>query len=301
MDMPKSMDQADWGLLILLSVLWGGAFFFIGVAVKELPPLTIVMARVVMAAVVLLPLFWFKGFSLPRRVSDWKPFFVMSILNNAIPFSLLVAGQQYLESGLAAVINAMTPLFAVLVMAAFSEERLTGPRAIGIGLGVAGVAILRGIEPTGGWEQTLGILLCLGAALSYAFAALWGRRNLGGDPPLKSATLQLLSSSLVMTIIAGGVERPWTLPAPSIETVAALVGLAVLATSLAYLVFYKILVRAGAANAMLVTLLIPVSAMFLGAAFLDESFQIREIVGALVIGLGLIFIDGRIFRRFQSG
>jgi len=289
----RTMDAGDWGLLLLLSLLWGGAFFFVGVAVRDLPPLTIVLARVGLAALTLLPLFWLSGHRLPRGLADWLPFLGMGLLNNALPFSFIVAGQTEIGAGLAAIVNSMTPLFTVLIMAVFRAERLTVLRGLGVVLGIVGVAILRGIDAPLGGAQTIGIALCMAGAASYGCAALWARRRLAGIPPITSATCQLICSTAMMALVVAAIDRPWTLPLPSAEAVAALVGLAVLGTALAYLVFFKLLVRAGASNAMLVTLLIPVSAIALGAAFLDEPVTWRKTAGALVIGLGLVFIDGR--------
>lgn len=297
METPKTMDGQDWSLLILLSVLWGGAYFFAGVAVKELPPLTVVLARVFLAAVALLPLFWYFGHSLPKSVSDWLPYFGMGLLNNVLPFGFIFAGQTLVTVGLASIINAMTPLFTVLVMASFQEERLTVNRVIGVLLGVAGVAVLRGFEGPIGGTQTLGIALCMAGALSYGFAALWGRRFLAGVPALKSATCQLMCSSLIIGVVVCFIDRPWTLATPSQSAMWSLVALAVLGTALAYIVFFKILVRAGASNVMLVTLLIPVTALLLGNVFLGEAIQEKEILGALIIGTGLLFIDGRVINR----
>jgi drug/metabolite transporter (DMT)-like permease len=163
METAKTMDGQDWGLLILLSILWGGAYFFAGVAVKELPPLTVVFARVLLATVALLPLFWYFGHSLPRSFTAWLPFFGMGLLNNVIPFGLIFAGQTQITVGLSSIINAMTPLFTVIVMASFQEERLTVNRIIGVLLGVVGVVVLRGFDGPIDASQTLGIALCLGA------------------------------------------------------------------------------------------------------------------------------------------
>ncbi len=298
MNTPKTMDGQDWSLLILLSVLWGGAYFFGGVAVKELPPLTVVLARVSIAAIVLLPVFWYLGYSLPRTFSAWLPFFGMGLLNNVLPFGLIFAGQTQITVGLSSIINAMTPLFTVVVMASFREEGLTVFRVIGVLLGVVGVAVLRGFDGPIDASQTLGIVLCLAAAISYGFAALWGRRFLSGVPPMKAATLQLVCSTLIITVIVCFIDKPWTLPMPSMEAIWSLVALAVFGTALAYIVFFKILVRAGASNVMLVTLLLPVTALALGNVFLDEAIQAKEIIGALIIGSGLLFIDGRVINRF---
>lgn len=291
------MDGRDWGLLVFLSVLWGGSFFFAGVAVKDLPPLTIVMVRVGLAALLLVPVLWMMGHRLPRAWADWRPFMVMGILNNVIPFSLIVTGQTMIASGTASIINAMTPVFAVLILAAFAEETLTRNRIAGVLAGFVGVLILRSGDAALSGEQTLGIVLCLGSTVSYGFAALWGRRQLGGVPPIKSATCQLLCSSLIMVSLAAAFEQFWTLPVPSLATWASLLCLAALATALAYLVFFQILVRSGASNVMLVTLLVPVSAIALGVMVLGEPLRMQEIIGALVICSALLIIDGRVFGR----
>jgi drug/metabolite transporter (DMT)-like permease len=292
------MDERDWALLVLLSILWGGSFFFTGVAVRELPPLTIVLARVAIAAVLLLPVLWAHGARLPANPSGWMPFLVMGLLNNVIPFSLIVCGQARIASGIASVLNATTPLFTVLVMAAYGDEPLSARRVVGVLAGLAGVIILRGqsLEFAGG--QTLGMLLCLGAALSYGFSGLWGRRKLAGVAPLTSATCQLICSSVVMLGLAGIIERPWLLPAPSLRTWLALLGTATLSTALAYVVFFQILVRSGASNVMLVTLLIPLTAILLGHFLLGEPFETREVIGAFVIGGALLIVDGRALRLF---
>jgi drug/metabolite transporter (DMT)-like permease len=294
------MDERDWGLLVLLSILWGGSFFFTGVAVAELPPLTIVLARVGIAAVLLLPVLWASGARLPTRLTGWMPFLVMGLLNNVIPFCLIVSGQTRIASGLASVLNATTPLFTVLVMAAFGDEPLAARRVVGVLAGLAGVIILRGRDLEIAGAETLGMLLCLGAALSYGFSGLWGRRRLAGIPPLTSATCQLICSSVVMLGLAGVVERPWLLPAPGLRTWLALLATATLSTALAYVVFFRILVRSGASNVMLVTLLIPVTAILLGHFLLGEPFQAREIVGALVIGGALLIVDGRVGKLLRG-
>ena len=300
-DTPKILDRTDWGLLVLLSVLWGATFFFAGIAVAEVPPLTVVLARVMLAALLLLPLFWMSGFRLPRSAGEWMPFFVMGLLNNVIPFGFLFAAQTLISVGLTSIVNAMTPLFTILVMAAFGVERLTGSRIAGVVLGVVGVAVLRGVGGPLGGPETIGILLGLVGTLSYGFAALWARRRLQGVPPLRSATCQLLSSTVLMIPVVALFDQPWTFGMPSTNAVLSIVALAIFGTAIAYIVFFRIIERAGASNVMLVTLLIPVSAISLGAMFLNEPIRFQEIAGALIIGLGLLFIDGRLPRRLGLG
>src|SRR6476659_6729908 len=163
------IDARDWSLLGILSVLWGGSFFFNGVVLREVPPLTVVLLRVALASIFLLPLLWVYRIRLPRGISGWTPFIAIGLFNNVLPFSLIVAGQTYIPSGLASILNATTPLFTVIVMASAGEEKLQARRIAGVALGLAGVIILRGWETRPG--QGLGILLCLGGAFSYGFAA----------------------------------------------------------------------------------------------------------------------------------
>ncbi|OKO77493.1 ABC transporter permease [Bradyrhizobium sp. NAS80.1] len=290
------IDARDWSLLAVLSVLWGGSFFFNGAALRELPPLTLVFLRVALGAAILLPLLRMQGISFPKGVAGWRAFFVIGLLNNVIPFSLIVIGQTFIPSGLASILNATTPLFAVIVMAAAGEEALQMRRVAGVAMGLLGVIVLRGwgIETRTG--QGFGILLCLGGALSYGFAALAARRLLKDAAPLGTATFQLMASTVMMAIVAGAVEQPWRLPMPGLTTWLAVLGLAGLSTALAYIVFFQILRRSGATNVMLVTLLIPVTAILLGWLVLGEPISAREIAGAIVIGSALLVIDGRVLR-----
>jgi drug/metabolite transporter (DMT)-like permease len=296
------IDARDWSLLGLLSVLWGGSFFFSGVVLRELPPLTLVLLRVVLASLILLPLLWAYGIRFPKGISGWKPFFAIGLLNNVLPFSLIVIGQTTIPSGLASILNATTPLFTVVVMAAAGEEKLQARRIAGVVVGLIGVVILRGwhFDGAGFWSgQGVGILLCLAGAFSYGLSALVARRLLSNSPPLGTATFQLLASSVMMAVVAGFAEHPWQLPMPGAATWFAVIGLAALSTALAYIVFFQILRRSGATNVMLVTLLIPVTAIVLGYLVLGEQIAPREIAGALVIGSALLLIDGRVLERFR--
>jgi drug/metabolite transporter (DMT)-like permease len=284
----------DWALLGILSVLFGGSFFFNGIALRELPPFTLVFLRVVLAAMILLPVARVYRIAFPRGLSGWQPYFGIALLNNVMPFSLVVIGQTYLPSGLASILNATTPLFTVAVMAAVGDEKLLMRRVAGVLTGLIVVIILHGQDV--GFENTqgVGILFCLAGAFSYGLAALYARRKLSDSPPLATATFQLMASSLMMMIVAAAVERPWQLPMPGATTWLAMAGLAGLSTALAYIVFFQILRRSGSTNVMLVTLLIPVTTIVLGYLVLGEVISRREAIGALVIGSALLLIDGRI-------
>lgn len=295
----NSIDRRDWVLLALLSVLWGGSFFFNGVILRELPPLTLVLLRVALGALILLPLLRVRGIEFPKRWSGWAPFFAMGLFNNALPFTLIVFGQTYIPSGLASILNATTPLFTVIVMAVAGEERLQARRVAGVVVGLLGVVILHGDALGFETRQGIGILLCLAGAFSYGIAALVGRRLPLRVPPLGTAAFQMMASTVMMAVVAGVVDRPWQLSMPHVTTWLAVLGLAALSTALAYIVFFQILQRSGATNVMLVTLLLPVTAMLLGTLVLGEPVAPREVIGAVVIASALLLIDGRVFAWFS--
>ena len=204
MTAPSAIDPRDWALLLFLSVLWGGSYLFVGIAVRELDPLVIVLVRVSIAALALIPIHLSVQGPLPQSLATWRAFAVMAFLNNVIPFSLIVTGQSLITAGLASIINATTPLFTFAVMAAAGQERVLGHKVAGLFLGLAGVVILRGGDLLARDQQLAGILFCLGAAFSYGLAGFWAKRRLTGVPALTSATCQLLCSSLMMAPLAAG-------------------------------------------------------------------------------------------------
>jgi drug/metabolite transporter (DMT)-like permease len=289
-----SMSAAEWLLLVLLSVLWGGSFFFNRIALFELPPLTIVCARVGLGALVLILAARAMGLSLPRRPSAWAALAGMGFLNNVVPFSLIVWSQQHITSGLASILNATTPLFTVVVAhLATTDDKLTRGRVVGLLGGFAGVVIMIGpdlLRQIG--TAVMAQLAMLVASLFYAFSGVYGRR-FAGEPAVTVAAGQLTTAALMLLPLVLLVDRPWTLPPPSPAALASIVGLAVLSTALGYLIYFRILARAGATNLLLVTFLIPVSAIGLGVGVLGETLAPRQLVGMLVIGLGLAAIDGR--------
>lgn len=293
-----SMTGTAWGMLLTLAAVWGGSFFFIEVALTEERPLTIVLHRVFWAVPVLGAVVWWKGLALPRRPRIWGAYLVMGALNNAIPFTLIVWGQTHLEGGLASILNGMTAMFgAVVAGALLADERLTRGKVAGALLGLAGVAVMIGPEALGGLNpRDLAQLAILGAALSYAFASVWGKTALRGLPVEVNALGMLVGSTVLMLPLVLAVEGVPALDYSGPVWIA-LLGLAWLATALAYLLYFGILVRAGAANLMLVTLLIPPFAVSLGAIFLHERLSPVAYIGFALIALGLAVTDGRLFRK----
>ena len=289
------MTPREWCLLLALALLWGGSFFFVGVAVQTLPPLTIVTLRVGLAAVALHVLRRVVG----QRLSTghlWADFVGMGLLNNVIPFSLIVWGQTHIASGLASILNATTPVFAVVLAHVLTpDEKMTGNRLLGVLVGLVGVAVLIGpdtLTGLGGHVAAQGA--CLVAALSYALAGIFGRRfKRRGVPPLATAAGQVTASTVVLVPLALAVDRPWQLALPGVEVWTAIVGLALLSTALAYVLYFRILATAGATNLLLVTFLIPVSALLLGSLVLGERLDPKQFLSMVLIGLALTAIDGR--------
>ncbi len=294
------MGPLEWLLLIVLSVLWGGSFFFNKLTVAEWPPFAVVQVRVGLAALALLLAVRIAGHSMAVGRDLWLAFFGMGILNNLIPFSLFLWGQQQIASGLASILNATTPIFAVLVMHCFGNEKATGLKLGGVLAGLVGVAILMGPDALSGLGSNLAAqIACILAAVSYAFSGLLGRR-FRGVSPLVAATGQLSASTLMMLPIVFVMHPPWTLPVPSQQALLALVGLALISTALAYLLFFRIMRTAGPSNVMLVTFLIPVSAILLGSGLLGEALLPRHFAGMAAIFVGLALIDGRIIRLVRT-
>jgi len=294
------MNPFEWGLLLSLSILWGGSFFFVGVAVQELPPLTIVFLRVGIAALALNLVMNVTGTALPRSATLWFAFLGMALLNNVIPFTLIVWGQTSIASGLAAILNATTPLFTVFVAHFFtSDERATPVRWIGVAIGFVGVVLMIGPKTMEGLsDNLLAQLACLGGAISYAFAGVYGRRfSRMGVAPLATATGQVTVSTALLLPIVLIVEKPWTLGLPSFAAFSSIAALAIFSTALAYILYFKILATAGATNLLLVTFLIPVTAILLGSAILGETLEMTHFMGMGLIGLGLLAIDGRILPK----
>ncbi len=295
-----ALGALEWFLLFALGILWGGSFFFAKVAVAEVPPLTLVFYRVFLAALALLGWLRLRGIPLPAGLAHWRAFLVMGAINNAVPFSLLFWGQARLDAGLASILNATMPIFTVLVAHRFTrDESITPGKLAGVLLGFAGVAVMLGGGISGDMSgPPFAMIAVLGAALSYAFASVYGRRfGRMGIRPAQVAFGQLAASSLLMVPLV-----LWLDPLPDLMSLTApaltsVLALALASTALAYILYFRILASGGAVNISLVTLIVPVVAILLGAAFLGERPGWQAWCGMALIGAGLVAIDGRVFRR----
>lgn len=298
----KTMGPTQWAMLLVLSVLWGGSFFFIDIALRELPPLTLVLLRVAGGAAILRGVLRATGARLPKGAVIWRSFFCMALINNVIPFTLLAWGQTHIASGLASILNATTPLWTVLAAQRLTDdEKATPAKIVGVCLGFSGVAVMIGAQAlTGAGAATLAEFACLAAPLSYALGGIYGRRfGAMGIAPLQTATGQLVAATAVLLPVAMLVDRPWHLSMPGGSTWAAVAALAALSTALAFVLYFRLLAAAGATNLLLVTFLIPVTAIFLGWFVLGENLSPRHFLGIAFIGGGLVAIDGRLLRALR--
>lgn len=298
----QEMTGREWAALLILAVIWGGAFLFIGVAVRHVDPLTYVWLRLTIAAGAMFLFLKYRGegLNLPRQV--WAPILLLALLNNALPFTLFGWGQTHIASGLASILNATTPIWGVLVAHLFTQdERMTPRKIAGVLLGFAGVAIMIGpmlLANVG--TDALAQLACIAASLCYALAAVWARRfRRMGVSPMSVTTGQLTAGALMMLPLALIVDQPWTQPMPPLTAWGAIVALALMCTAFGYVLYFRLIETAGATNALLVTLLVPPFAILFGSLFLSEVLAPQDFIGLALIALGLAAIDGRLLKRFR--
>jgi len=298
----QEMTGREWAILLFLAVIWGGAFLFIGIAVRHVEPLTYVWLRLTIAAGAMWLFLKLRGgkLGLPREV--WGSILLLALLNNALPFTLFGWGQTHIASGLASILNATTPIWGVLVAHLFTQDERMSPRKVaGVLLGFGGVATMIGptlLADVG--TDALAQLACIMASLSYAIAAVWARRfRRMGLSPLSVTTGQLSAGALMMLPMAIFIDQPWTQPLPPLSAWAAIAALAVFCTALGYVLYFRLIDSAGATNALLVTLLVPPFAILFGSLFLDEVLAPQDFAGLALIALGLAAIDGRVLRKLR--
>jgi len=293
------MTPATWGLLALLGLIWGGSFFFARIAIQHVPALTLVLLRVALAALALHIYVSGRYDIYSELKARWPQFLLLGLINNAIPHTLIFFGQTQIGAGLAAILNATTPVWTVLIANALThDEKLSLAKIAGCLLGLAGTAVLIGPSALPGLQSGESIplwalLFPVLAAISYGFAATYGKRFRGLAAPV-SAAGQLTASTLIMLPLALVIDTPWQLPAPPMTSVLAVLALALISTAYGYILFFRIMSRAGATNTSLVTLLVPPSAILLGFLFLGETLEPTDVAGMLLIAAGLVVLDGRI-------
>jgi drug/metabolite transporter (DMT)-like permease len=299
---PLRMGAVEWGLITLQSMLWGSSYFFIALVQGELPAFTIAALRTIPASAALMLIVLSLGHRLPATLAEWRLFIGFSAFNTLLPFVLIVWGQSRATGGMAAILNASAPLFGIFLAHILTQdEKLSWTKLAGILVGITGVGILVGYDfAVGSGADILARIALLGAPLLYVCANIFARRRLGHYPPFVVAMMQMIGSIFVAFPLAIAVDQPWTLPWPSLGAIGAIVGMGLFGSALSSLCHFTVLQRAGATNATLVTLIMPLTPIVLGGVFLGEYLSPREIAGAVVIAAALIIIDGRIFRRLWS-
>lgn len=303
MNASPKLDAAGWGLIAILSILWGGAFFLIEVGLRSYPPLTLVLMRLALAV----PPMWlamrFMRQSLPCEPRVWALLTVVGALNCALPFALFFWGQGYLDSGYASILNATTPLWGVITAHLLTQDEKASPtRVIGVLIGMAGIITMVGPEAINGLsDNLLAQIACIISTVFYSFAAIYGRRlSQTSLTPMAVATGQTITAALLIMPIVLLVDQPWKLAMPKLDSTLAAITLALFSTALAYALYFRLIDRAGASNAQLVAFLMPILAVILGIVFLGEALTGGQIVGALLIAAGLVAIDGRLLAPIRN-
>jgi drug/metabolite transporter (DMT)-like permease len=297
---PKAMTAQDWGLIAILSLIWGSAFFLIVIVLRDMPANTMVFLRFALAIPPMLLWLRYTGEDLPMTVTIWKQFTILGALNIAIPLIIFTWGQARIPSGLASVLNATTPLWGVIVAHFLTQnEKATPLRLFGVLTGFAGVGVMMGTGAlSGAGENVMAQLACAGATLFYGLAGVYAlRMGDTGLSPMQIATGQVCTASLMMIPVVLLTETPWALPMPGLAALASLATLALVGTSFAYLLYFRLIASAGASNALLIPLTIPPIAILLGALFLEEVILPQQMAGIALIALGLLALDGRMLRR----
>lgn len=288
------MNWKNLSLMILLAALWGPSFVFIKVGVETIPPMTLVFGRVALAAVLLYVVLRWQHGRLPGSLTIWKHIAVVALIHNAIPFFLFAWGEQYVDSALASILNGTIPLFTILLAHFFTQDdHLTPAKVIGVLVGFAGMLVL--VYPSfqdGVVATAWGVLALVLASFLYGVAIVYGRNHLRGLPPLVAPTGQMMMASLYLLPLMLLLERPWTLPAPSMPSILSMLALAVLGTALAFIVYYKLLERAGASYLSMVAYMIPVFGIFFGVILLDEQLTSEMILGGALILFGVMIVNG---------
>jgi drug/metabolite transporter (DMT)-like permease len=285
-------------MLLVLAAVWGASYLFIKVAVEDIAPAPMMSARTLLAAAVLLSYVVWR-FGRERAVAElrgaWRHCVVLGILNAALPFWLIAWGEQHIDSGLAAVVQASVPIFnAILVLRFLPHERLTLPRAAGLAIGIVGVAVVTGIHPEGGTVAIVGALAVVLSSLSYASAGVYGQRAVSGTAGPVLAAGSMLAAGLILLPLAA-----FQLPAstPSLEAIGSVLALSLAGTALAQLILFRMLALHGSARLSLVTYLMPGFALLYGALILDEAITWATLAGlALILG-GVTLASGAVRLR----
>ena len=286
-------------LLLLLGTIWGASYLFIKVIVAEVPVFTLVAGRLTLAALTMWLILRISGSSTPRSRRMWRAYAALGLMGMAVPYCLISWGEQYISSGLASLLQATTPIFTV-ILAHFltNDERITTAKIIGVVVGFVGVGILMLPDPStelraglrqGLQANLLGQLAIVGSSLCYAGTAIYARSWLRGQPPLVSASGQLTMATIYMLLASLLIDRPVDL-SPSLPALASWLVLAILGTVVAYVIYFSLIERTSATFTTMVTYIIPVNGLMLGALVLNESLDVTTLGSLALILLGVLLV-----------
>lgn len=285
------MQARNLGALLVLGAVWGASFLFIKIGVQELAPAMLVSLRVGIAALILITIVYMRGMRLPASWRMWGHFGFTGFMGLVVPYVLITWGEQSIPSGMAAILNATTPLFTVLLAYVWThEEYLTGLRLLGLALGFVGVVVAVGLRDLSlANASTRGQLAVLIAAAAYGVNGVYSRRAFRGMPPLLPAAGQMITATLMIAPFA----LAWYgIPSPSGRVWAAVLALAIFGTALAYILLYWLIARLGATRTSMVTYLLPPFALAYGALFLHESIALNAVLGLALVVLGILLANG---------
>jgi len=285
---PKHQNTAlEFALLLLLATLWGASYTFIKLGVATIPPTTLIAARTLVAGLLLLVVMRARGLSLPRDVETWKRFLLQAFLNSVIPWTLIAWGERSLDAGLATILNSTSPMFTFfLTLAITRHETLSVRKLFGVLTGMAGICLIVGVQSLSGLgEQLVAEIAVVVATICYAGAAIFSLGFKGLDP-LAPAAGSLLSGAAVLIPISLVVDRPWTLT-PSINSLLALVGLAVFSTAFAFVIYFRLIQTLGSVGTTAQSYLRVPIGVALGALFLGESLTETAWIGLACVFIGV--------------
>ena len=296
------MNNKTWLLVILLGFIWGSSFLFTEILLNYINPVLIVFFRVSLASIILIIyVFFFTNLKFNFSKKILLTFFTMGLLNNVIPFLLIAFAQETITGGLASILNANTSFFTIFLASLFlKDEKLTNYRLLGIIIGIIGVVVIVGFENLSEFKNyNFGIVLMLFSCLSYSFAGIFAKTKLTNIHPTISATGMLSMSTIILfpfIIIYNGNE----LININSKVLYYSCMFAFICSVLAYFLYFKILETNGAGNLLICTIIIPPSSILLNAFFINEIIKIYELIGLIIITLGLIILDGRIINYIKK-
>lgn len=285
---PRRSTGRDLLLLLLLSTLWGSSYTFIKLGVATIPPITFIAARTLIAGCVLTGILLLRGVRLPRSAAIWVRFLVQALLNSAVPFTLIAWAEIRTDANLATILNSLSPIFAFLLTALLTKhEPVTGRKLFGVGTGLMGVCVIVGIGSlTGLGNQFGGQLAIMAASICYAGAAVFGKGFADLDPMLPAAGSMLCGAAL-LTPLSLAVDHPWTIR-PTSESVFALLALALLSTTLTFVLYFRLVASLGSVGTTAQAYLRVPIGVAISTLALGEQLQPTTWIGLVCVLIGVI-------------